>query len=262
MKLAELMRGAVEDGARLSVAVGEDWLQGRSVFGGLQAAIAVAAMRRCVPAELPLRTLQMTFIAPVPGGVVYAAAQLLRSGKSAVHVQARLEDANGALLALVIGVFGSSRESRVQRVVAAPAAAGGEAVKLPFMPGITPNFMQHFQVLLREGALPFSNKPVVRNRFELGLRDEGTASEAHLLVLADFVPPVALSWMDSVSPGSSLTWMLEILVEDYSGETLQGWQAETEMIAAAGGYTSQTTTIWAPGGRAVALSRQSMVVFA
>lgn len=262
MKLSELMHGAVYDGARLSVTVGEDWLQGRSVFGGLQAAIAVAAMRRHVPAALPLRTLQMTFIAPVPGGAVHARAQLLRSGKSAVHVQARLEDADGGLLALVIGVFGTARESRVQRSVATPAATSGEPVKLPFMPGVTPNFMQHFQVLLREGALPFTRTPVVRNRFELGLRDEGTASEAHLLAMADFVPPVALSWMDNVSPGSSLTWMLELLVEDYSGEALQGWQAETEMIAADGGYTSQTTTIWAPSGKAVALSRQSMVVFA
>lgn len=262
MKLSELMGSAVDDGVRLSVTVGEDWLQGRSVFGGLQAAIAVAAMRRCVPAGLPLRTLQMTFIAPVPGGAVYASAQLLRSGKSAVHVQARLEDADGGLLALVIGVFGSARESRVQRVIAVPDAATGEAVKLPFLPGVTPNFMQHFRVLLREGALPFTNTPVLRNRFELGLRDDGAASEAHLLALADFVPPVALSWMEQVSPGSSLTWMLELLVEDYSAEPLQGWQAQTEMVAAAGGYISQTTTIWAPSGKAVALSRQSMVVFA
>lgn len=262
MKLSELMRTAVRDEGRLSLQVGDDWLQGRSVFGGLQAAIAVAAMRSCVAAELPLRTLQMTFIAPIPGGSVRAVAQLLRSGKSAVHVQARLEDEDGGLLALVIGVFGSARESRVQHSVAPPAAVAGPSTPLPFMPGVTPSFMQHFKVTLDAGALPFTNTPATRNRFTVGLRDDGAMSESHLLALADFVPPVALSWMDGVSPGSSVTWMLELLVDNYADQALAGWQVEAEMIAARDGYTNQSTTFWAPDGRAVALSRQAMVVFA
>lgn len=262
MKLSELMRTAVRDEGRLSLQVGDDWLQGRSVFGGLQAAIAVAAMRGCVAAELPLRTLQMTFIAPIPGGSVRAVAQLLRSGKSAVHVQARLEDEDGGLLALVIGVFGSARESRVERIVAPPVAVAGTSTPLPFMPGVTPNFMQHFKVALGAGAMPFTNTPVTRNRFEVGLRDDGAMSESHLLALADFVPPVALSWMQGVSPGSSLTWMLELLVDSYADQALTGWHVEAEMVAARDGYTSQSTTIWAPDGHAVALSRQTMVVFA
>ncbi|WP_313914229.1 thioesterase family protein [Tahibacter sp.] len=263
MKLSELISSAVRDGESLQVTVGDDWLQGRSVFGGLQAAIAVAAMRSQLPAGLPLRTLQMTFIAPVPAGPVRAVAQVLRSGKSAVHVQARLEDESGGLLALVIGVFGTGRASRV---VHAPvlAAQVGEAAPtpLPFLPGVTPNFMQHFAVTLRDGALPFADRPVTVNRFEVGVRDDGGTSEWHLLSIADFVPPVALSWMDGVSPGSSLTWMLELLVEDYASQPLAGWRVDAELVAARDGYTSQSTWIVAPDGTPVALSRQSMVVFA
>jgi acyl-CoA thioesterase len=261
MKLSELISASVRDAQGLRVSVGEDWLQGRSVFGGLQAAIAVAAMRAHVAPDLPLRTLQMTFIAPVAMGEVRATAQLLRSGKNTVHVQARLEDADGGLLALVIGVFGSGRASRVQREAVLAPASEDSATPLPYMPGITPSFMQHFKVTLREGALPFSNKPVLRNRFEVGLRDEGTTSEWHLLALADFVPPVALSWLDGVSPGSSLTWMLDLL-DDYAGQPLQGWRVDAEMVAARDGYTSQSTRIVAPDGRVIALSRQAMVVFA
>lgn len=265
MALSELIRSAVHDGPRLQLTVGDDWLQGRSLFGGLQAAVAVAAMRSQVPAGLPLRTLQMTFIAPVPAGEVRAVAQLLRSGKSAVHVQARLEDEHGELLALVIGVFGSGRESRVSREPALAAAAAdtaAAATPLPFLPGVTPNFMQHFQVSLRGGALPFTGKPVHANRFEVGLREPAATSEWHLLAIADFVPPVALSWMDTVVPGSSLTWMLEILVDDYQSQPAAGWRVDAELVAARDGYTSQSTWIVAPDGRPVALSRQSMVVFA
>ncbi len=263
MKLSELISSAVRDGERLQVTVGDDWLQGRSVFGGLQAAIAVAAMRSQLPAGLPLRTLQMTFIAPVPAGQVRAVAQLLRSGKSAVHAQARLEDEHGGLLALVIGVFGTGRASRVARVPELAAdTSQATPTPLPFLPGITPNFMQHFAVSLRHGALPFSAKPVTVNRFEVGVRDDGGTSEWHLLSIADFVPPVALSWMDGASPGSSLTWMLELLVEDYAAQPLAGWRVDAELVAARDGYTSQSTWIAAPDGTPVALSRQSMVVFA
>ncbi|HSX60969.1 MAG TPA: thioesterase family protein, partial [Tahibacter sp.] len=237
MKLSELIRSAVRDGERLQVDVGDDWLQGRSVFGGLQAAVAVAAMRSLAP-ELPLRTLQMTFIAPVPAGTVRATATLLRSGKNTQHVQARLEDANGELLALVIGVFGSARASRVARVPAIDTPGDHHAGSpLRFLPGVTPSFMQHFDVILRNGALPFTNTPVQANRFELSMKDEGATSEWHLLAIADFVPPVALSWMDGVVPGSSLTWMLEFLVDDYASQPLAGWRVDAEMIAAADGYT-------------------------
>lgn len=262
MKLSELIHSVVHDGERLQVEVGDDWLQGRSVFGGLQAAVAVAAMRLHAP-DLPLRTLQMTFIAPVPAGTMRAVATLLRSGKNTQHVQARLEGENGELLALVIGVFGSGRTSRVQREPELkPRPDTDKGKSLPFLPGVTPNFMQHFRVTLREGAMPFTNTPVPANRFSLDLRDEGTTSEWHLLALADFVPPVALSWMETVSPGSSLTWMLEFLVEDYTTQPLAGWTIDADLVAARDGYTSQSTWIVAPDGRAVALSRQSMVVFA
>ena len=66
--------------------VPEDWLQGRTLFGGLQAVIGLAAMRSIAP-EAPLRSLQVTFLAPVPGGIVQARARVLRSGKSATPVE-------------------------------------------------------------------------------------------------------------------------------------------------------------------------------
>ena len=43
--------------------VPEDWLQGRTLFGGLQAVVGLAAMRTLAPAA-PLRSLQVTFLAP------------------------------------------------------------------------------------------------------------------------------------------------------------------------------------------------------
>jgi len=259
MKLSELMSLCVLGRGSAELAdAGDDWMQGRSAFGGLQAAVALRAMRTLVDVDAQLRTLQMTFIAPVGPGIS-ARARVLRAGKNATHVEARL-GAGDETLALVVGVFGARRDSIVRHDVAA-------AVPMPilarptFAPGAMPKFMRHFDVALLAGAAPFTNARVDRAAYQLDLHDDGPASEAHLLAFADFVPPVALSWMPKPVPGASMTWMLELLVDDLASQPLDGWRADTRMLAAAGGYTSQATTIYAPDGAATALSQQSMVVF-
>ena len=74
---------AIQNGVG-SATVPADWMQGRSVFGGLQSALALRAMRAFVAAEVPLRALQTTFIAPVSGAVTLE-ARVLRTGKSVVQ---------------------------------------------------------------------------------------------------------------------------------------------------------------------------------
>jgi len=60
---------------------------------------------------------------------------------------------------------------------------------------------------------------------------------------------------------ASLTWMLELLVEDVSSLPLDGWRMDATMTAAHSGYINQSSTLWGPGGVPVALGRQTMVVF-
>ena len=55
--------------------------------------------------------------------------------------------------------------------------------------------------------------------------------------------------------------MLELLPQDVGAMPLEGWRVDAEMTAAGGGYTHQSLTLWGPGGIAVALGRQTMVVF-
>jgi len=259
VNLTELLASARAADGDASMTVGDEWMQGRSLFGGLQAAIGWLAMRTLVPEPMPLRTLQMTFIEPVPSGRVAATARVLRAGKNTLHVEARLENSAG-LQASMLAVFGSGRASVVRRDLPAPAPPGPRR-RMPFVAGMTPSFMQQFDVDLVGGALPFSNTHVHNVAFQLGLHDAGPATEAHVLVIADFVPPVALSWMPKPVPGSSLTWMLELLDADFAAQPLRDWRLESEMLAARDGYTSQSTTLWTPDGTPVALSRQSMVVF-
>ncbi len=80
-----LMSRVDASGGESRVLVPEDWTQGRTLFGGLQAAIGLKAMRSLVP-EAPLRSLQVTFVGPVPGGEVRASARVIRSGKSTTRM--------------------------------------------------------------------------------------------------------------------------------------------------------------------------------
>jgi acyl-CoA thioesterase len=260
MQLNEAMRGRDLGPEGTEFQVSEDWLQGRSAFGGLQAAFGVAAMRRLLPQPLPLRTLQVTFVAPVPPGPVRARAQLLRVGKSASQVEASLWR-DDARLALMVGVFGAARESRVAHAPARPHVAGDEAVLFRYREGVTPAFTQHFAARWLVGGLPFSGSGTRHTVVELDLIDAGPCSDAHVLALADFIPPVALSLLSTPTAGSSLTWMLELFETEPARLPLTRWRVDSEMVAAQDGYTSQSNRLWGPDGQLVALSRQSMVVF-
>src|SRR4051794_23479874 len=106
ISFSQVLASAQGDAHELTLNVPSDWMQGRSVFGGLQAAFALRAMRVLVP-DAPLRTLQTTFIAPVAASM-RVRARILRQGKNATHVEARIGD-DTATQAIVIGVFGIAR---------------------------------------------------------------------------------------------------------------------------------------------------------
>ena len=99
------------------------------------------------------------------------------------------------------------------------------------------------------------------NVIELGMRDSGRATEYHALAMADFIPPIALSYLKEPIAAASVTWMLEMLAEDVSALPLDGWRVDAHMVAAESGYTNQSLVLWGPGGVPVALGHQCMVVF-
>jgi acyl-CoA thioesterase len=243
-----------------SAMVTDDWSQGRSVFGGLQGALAIRAMRAVVSADVPLRVLQMAFVAPIATGALHLRARVLRTGKSVTHVEARILDGEQTA-SLCVGVFGRSRPSRVEVVPRRAEVRSPTAIDTTFIPGLTPNFTQHFSMRWLLGALPFTGSSLRQAVVDVGLADRASASEAHVAAIADAIPAVALAMLDAPAAASSLTWTLEILRDGVADLPLSGWRLDAEIAAGRDGYTSQSVMVWGPGGEPVALSRQSMVVF-
>lgn len=259
-----LLTQARVDGDALIFNITEDWTQGRTAFGGLQAAMALTAMRKLVPAHIPLRVLQVTFIGPVVVGEVSVQARVLRTGKSVTHAEARLMS-GGDTGCLVVGVFGSARESSLKLDnTAYPQLPAADSLKnMPLFPGITPRFLEHCALRWARSTPPFSGASEAHTGIYIRL-DEPVTSEAHMAALCDIIPTPALSMLKKPAPASSLTWTLEILREDYNEtDTEPGWWLmDAEVTSGENGYLSQTALLWDTQRRPVALSRQTVTVFA
>src|SRR5271154_6950529 len=108
MLFSETMATLRPEGNDWSAVVGEDWSQGRATFGGVVAALGNEAMRRLVPAERPLRGLEVVFVGPLLPGSVRIETQVLRVGKAVTIASARLWS-DGKIAATLSGIYGGAR---------------------------------------------------------------------------------------------------------------------------------------------------------
>lgn len=258
--LSALFHTIEPDATGLTAKVDAVWLQGRSTFGGVQAALAVEAM---LPLSdgLPIRTIQATLCAPIAVGRIRIEAQLLRQGGNTRQIEARIV-AGGDTLALFVGIFGRARESVVMRSFEMPSLDAAKGVRMPFIQGLSPAFTQHFEASLLQGHFPSAGKPDSRHIYRIGLNDDSAVTQLrHVLAFADFPPPIGLSWLREFKLASTMTWMLNFTGHEYAGQGLSDWLIEVNLDSAREGYTQQTLTLFAPDGHAVARGTQCMVVF-
>lgn len=254
-----LLASAAAAGEALELAIPQEWGMGRSVFGGLQAAFAVRAMRAYV--ETPLRALQVTFVGPA-SGTLRVTANVLRRGSSATQIEARVHAGDGSLATIVTGVFGAARKSQVAVMPSRPDVTTERTLELPYVPGITPAFIQHFRARWLRGSFPFSGSTETEHVIECGMHDVATvAGEEHVIAIADLPAPIGLSFLRAPANGASATWMLELVDPQLGRHGLEGWRLDVELAAARDGYTNQSLVVWAPDGTPAAFGRQTMMVF-
>lgn len=256
-----------------SVVIPKAWANGRTVFGGLQVALGVRAMRGVLNetlgngkgdvATLPLRSLQTTFVTPVATGAPVAlSAEFLRAGRSATHARCDLLQ-EGKVACAMVAIFGAPRPSRIALDIPKPEVqVDPETLRdMPYLPGITPEFLQHLHLRWGVGRLPYTGHDEPHSTIFARLRDPGCNAEDALIALADSVPTPALSMLEQPAPATSINWMLELIGDpgllDRNGWSLIG----TDVRAGADGYLSQTSVLWGPAGHAFSVSHQSVAIF-
>ncbi len=264
MTFAQLL-AALETSADNTVIIPADWAQGRAGYGGLVAALIYDEMRRMAGADRPVRSLAITFVGPAqPGEPLQVESQILRQGK-AVSQMLGMAKQDGNVVCIIQGSFGAGRVSQVD-IAALPAPvvkAPDDCRAMPYIKNITPEFIKHFDIRLGFGDFPFSNSQAREHggwmRFKT---DEGDIHEAHLLGLVDVWPPAVLPLLKERAPASSLTWTIEFVqpVPDIGNTEWLLYKADIEH--ARDGYGHTAASVWRQDGTLVAISRQTITVFA
>lgn len=242
----------------------EGWGQGRALFGGLVGAVLFDHLQKTVASGRFLRSFSLSFVAPASPGQVALDATVLREGKSVM--QAMVSARQGEqVVAVMLASFGVGRESKV--VVEGPSAPGlkgaEQSIALPFIKGLTPDFLSHFDIRYAEGMPPFSGSAAPDFGGYMGFTvPPETMSTAALIALVDTWPPSVLPLLKGPAPASSLTWTMELLDDPGARPADTLWQYRVNTDQCSDGYGQSQAVIWDAAGQVVALSRQTFTVFA
>lgn len=259
MNFTDLLASAAADGDARLTAFPETWMQGRTAYGGLTAALCLEAARP-LAAGLPVRAAQVAFVGPV-NGTVRCTPEVLRRGKNTVFVSVRMTGDAG-ILAECIFTFGAPRESTLAFAdLPAPDVPDAGKVVAYFRNHQGPAFAQNFDMLIAGGALPMSGAAEADVSIWMRHKDEAAPLDAvALLALADAPPPAAMSMFTAPGRISSMTWMAEFLTEEITTEE-RWFLARHTAQTARNGYSSQSMTMWNSRREPVMIGRQTIAVF-
>ncbi len=242
----------------------EGWGQGRALFGGLVGAVLFDHLEKSVACGRPLRSFSLSFVAPAVAGPVVLSSEVFREGKSVMQamVTARQED---QVVAAMLVSLGAARDSSV--CVAAPTLpkmkTPEESLRFPNIKGVTPDFLNHFDMRYGQGQPPYSGSDDASFCGYMGFCEPPQAmTTAALIALVDTWPPSVLSMLRTPAPASSLTWTMDLLDDPATrpADTLWRYQVETDQCSE--GYGQSRACIWDAQGKPMALSRQTFTVFA
>jgi len=264
--LANIFTLIQEGNSPHTVHIPDNWLQGRTAFGGLTAALGVNAMMRQNPSGAPLKSLLVSFVGPLGAGAATIDTKILRRGKSVTQIVADVKTGTQTA-AHIVGTFGTGRNTSQQHV---PAYSHADQNRLDFPPmdtaalaqaDIIPAFLANFDIHWNGKGIPQSGTKDAHLGKWVQLKENMRDYMAERLVmLADVPPPLMMSHYTDPIMASSLTWSLEFLQPP--ADIVGDWHyLDYRLEAAAEGYSVQSGLIFDESGTLVAMSRQNMVYF-
>jgi acyl-CoA thioesterase len=250
------------DGPSLTTEIPQDWLQGRSTFGGLLAAIAIRGLQ--TPAQgRTMRSFIMDCIRPTVAGPLEVEVETLRVGRSMLHARATLRQA-GETCAILLGTFGNARPSKLHYEAASVADARmppEQLVRLPFIEGAMPAFSQHFDYRWTSQHGLFSGAAEGKLSGYVRALDADRVDSAVIAALIDSFPSPVLTQLRAPAPSATATWMVNFTHARPAMALTELCRYEATTTSASGGYATVDTKLWDAGGRLLADSRQLVVEF-
>ena len=237
------------------------WMQGRTTYGGLTAALSLQGAMRLVD-DIPIRSAQVAFVGPV-GGDITIKPTLLRRGKNTAFVSVDITAESG-VTAQSIFAFGKARDSALHfDDMPMPVASAPEEIESFFdRDRPRPGFTQNFDMLIASGGRPVSGSSEKSIGLWMRHLDPKTPQDATaILAIGDAPPPAVMSMFTQPLRISSMTWMAEFMTDTITTDP-EGWYfAQHTAQLAKDGYSSQSMRLWNRQGEPILVGRQTIAVF-
>ncbi|MFT5571228.1 MAG: acyl-CoA thioesterase [Cryomorphaceae bacterium] len=257
---SELIDSLKADGpSSWSGTITDNWMQGRTTYGGLSAALCLQAAYLSYPDLPPLRSASINFVGPTSGKFKVTTI-VLRAGKSVTYISAELTSSKGLATHAVL-TFGASRESHFDRTFTKPPQVPQPEQSEEFLNhGLEPQFLNNFERQLASGAMPISASDKSEHYIWVRHNDQQADNLVALMALADMPPPAVFPMFKEFAPVSSMNWMMNYLSEDISTED-GWWLMRSAAEHARDGYSSQDMQVWNSRGELIITGRQNVAIF-
>ena len=263
--LSDLLASRCDTEHGSSYQIAPSWMQGRTTYGGLSAALCLDHTLHHYDNLPPLRSAAVTFIGPASDQVV-ASSELLRQGKSVSYIRSSLRH-TGNIATDSVFCFGAARESKLDTLlVPAPDVPTVDVCDDFFVGDQRPLFSYHFEVKMASGDTPFSGAKNadmtmwIRHKQHALYQQENLNDYVSLIAIADMPPPAIVPLFKGFAPISSMNWHLNFVSAPTTGAD-GWWLLQTKAESASEGYSSQDMFIWNSEGRLVVTARQNVAAF-
>lgn len=242
----------------------KSWSQGRTVFGGLSAAMLYSAAKEYIEEDRVIRSMTTNFVGPLLSGTPFSIKiELVREGKNVSQVLARaFQDGKNCVLTQFC--FAKARQSKTfvknndRHNMSIPLKANF----IPNIPKVTPKFLRHYELSIDAGGMPFTGKKTSHYygwmRFK---KPPQNINEAHIISMIDAWPPTLIQQLRWPAPASTVSWNLEFIYPHRVLAPTDWFAYKEDTRQAADGYGHTEATIWDIHGEVIALSRQTTAVF-
>lgn len=236
-----------------------NWLQGRTIYGGLSVALALqAALRDAPPGLPPLKSAQILFVGPASASLTFKTV-VLRQGKSATYISVDCM-AGTEVAQRVMFIFADPRPSKIQHdFYPFPAVNGPDNYQRLGVVSQAPASLANFELRFAGNSLPVtgSDHPELI-AWVRHLGASGVDPTVSLLALGDSLPLAVMACFTEFAPMSSMTWTLDIAHPVVAGEWFLLRSASQR---ADSGYSFQTMEVWNEQRELVLSGSQTVAYF-
>ncbi|GAA0865007.1 thioesterase family protein [Sphingopyxis soli] len=241
--------------------IDDGWMQGRTAYGGISSAVALAGAMALHPTEAPLRYAQISFVGPV-GGDCTVNTRVLRQSKSSLFIDAGVSSDQGFGTAAVFAFSGERASHLDHNRLTMPEAPDPETLQPVPEHKARPSFTRHFDMRPTTGPRFAWKSDVGEYLTWVRFVDQPACHPAvQLLALGDALPPAAMALFTEFGPISSMNWTVNML--GGTPTTDDGWWLLSAKTGyARGGVSVQDMMLWNRAGEPVLSGSQAIAIYA